>query len=576
MIQTLSSPDIGETSGDDRASLGASILGYAEYVLASEFRIAANESSTEFHLFEEPPAGRLNVTLRTNGRLRGSMSGTGGTLAAQIRSAVINAARDKRFSSRLSLNDLPSTSIEVWVQVAATPVPLDERESRNFITLGKQGVEVHCDGRSAYFKPSVAITSRHKTLEKFMNAVCRKAKLPATAWKGAECEVIRTEWVSFVKDRERIRSVHAPEARRIAVEYIEEWLADTVAYLCANRQISGDITYLYDPIADSEVLDAPSLVRYSGCIYALSRALDTGHSFNRYGCASLADAMISAQLTRSSVIPDVGRVVVERKSSSPPKLGSTALLALALGGEALNLCYKTAYDELYRSVIAAHKPDGRFLTHFGVTTENRRSSEFSSGQALLVVAQAAARGDQMAMDIRLGAFEPYRNQFIAKPTTAFVGWHADLWTRLAPLTGRTDFAHFVFEQVDWLLMLQIADKNDSDRLGGFAKRGDAPTFSSIVYLEAVVRAYSMAQSMGDKHHIEKYKDAILLGLTFCSRLRLSQVPSTWFPSPSRSMGGVGLGLLDKRVRCDIPQHFITLCLAVLENAGSLMTLLHYS
>jgi hypothetical protein len=280
--------------------------------------------------------------------------------------------------------------------------------------------------------------------------------------------------------------------------------------------------------------------------------------------------MIAAQLNRSQLIPGIGRVIVEKKQSSPPKLGSTALLAAALGGQVLKKRYQSIYSELYQSVVAAHRPHGRFITHYGVEKEHQRSAEFFSGQALLAVAVAASRGDIVAREICFAAFNPYREQFLARPTTAFVGWHIDVWTRLAILTGREDFARFVFDQADWLLRLQKTDCNISEWLGGFSKNNEPPNFSSIVYLEALARAYSMARSIKDYSRVEKYRVAVLSGLQFCSQLRLESTPATWFPNPLRCRGGIGLGLLDRRVRCDIPQHFITLCVAVLEHPDLLL------
>jgi hypothetical protein len=168
------------------------------------------------------------------------------------------------------------------------------------------------------------------------------------------------------------------------------------------------------------------------------------------------------------------------------------------------------------------------------------------------------------------AFKPYREQFLTRPSSAFVGWHVDLWARLASMTGMSDYAQFVFEQTDWLLKMQKTDQSAGEWLGGFAKGHEAPKFSSLVFLEAVVRAYSTAKSVGDKDRSDKYKNAIRAGLSFCGRLRLAALPSTWFPNPSRCVGGVSCGLLDRRVRCDIPQHLITLCLSVLENADNLL------
>jgi hypothetical protein len=259
-----------------------------------------------------------------------------------------------------------------------------------------------------------------------------------------------------------------------------------------------------------------------------------------------------------------GLIMPERVARDRPKLGSSALLALALGKEPLFSKYQSVYDALYRSLLAARKPSGRFITHFGFDVEHVRSSAFYSGQALLTLVQRGEKGDADSRELCAESFATYRKQFHETPVSAFVGWHVDLWSRMAKLCERQEYADFVFEQADWLLQRQIISDPRSGRVGGFAKRGRTPNFSSIVFLEAVVRAYGLAQVVSDRKRIRDYRQAIEAGLQFCACLRLGEDQMAWFPDPLRSRGGIALSRVDRRVRCDIPQHFITLCLGLLD------------
>jgi len=220
------------------------------------------------------------------------------------------------------------------------------------------------------------------------------------------------------------------------------------------------------------------------------------------------------------------------------------------------------YQQLYRSIVTAQKPDGRFVTHFGETKENERAANYYSGQALLVLALEAERGNKEALEMCRRAFQPYVLHFRKAPTSAFVGWHVNVWSRIALLTGDHAYADFAFEQIDWLLQMQIKSHRDLRWVGGFSQSGAAPQFSSIVFLEATVRALMLAIKTGDIERAGKYADCVRSGLHFCRLLRLEETPSTLLGNPMRCKGGVALGLIDRRVRCDVVQHFITLCLAV--------------
>jgi hypothetical protein len=214
------------------------------------------------------------------------------------------------------------------------------------------------------------------------------------------------------------------------------------------------------------------------------------------------------------------------------------------------------------AIQSAQKDDGRFVTHFGTDEEQESSVNFFPGQAL--IALALNLEDPSNRDRCERAFLPYRAHFRTAPTTAFIGWQVDVWARLAIACNRLDWASFAFEQTDWLLQMQVTDSQLADWNGGFSRGGDAPAFSSIVFLEALLRALKLADVFGDIQRLKTYRRAALLGLQFCERLRLDASPSSFFPDPGRTRGGIAMGLNNKNVRCDVVQHFITMCLAALD------------
>jgi hypothetical protein len=259
-----------------------------------------------------------------------------------------------------------------------------------------------------------------------------------------------------------------------------------------------------------------------------------------------------------------GRETPQKESSTmaTASVGATALLAAALGGRILRKDFSLEYHQLYSSIVSAQKPDGRFLTHFGETQENEHLANFYPGEALLVLALEAERKNREALEMCERAFEPYALQFRKAPTSAFIVWHINVWSRIALLTGKYKYAAFAFEQADWLMQLQIKAHHDSRWVGGFSQSGAAPQIYSVAFTEAVVRALTLAIRTGDTERSRKYADCIRSGLGFCRQVRIEETQATLLANPLRCKGGIAFSLTDRRIRCDSVQHFVTLCLAV--------------
>jgi AmmeMemoRadiSam system protein A len=139
--------------------------------------------------------GRIFVTLRCHGRLRGCI----GTVEPPetlghgiIRSAVSAALEDPRFRA-LDAGELPDLQIEISLLSPPERIEPDEFE------IGRDGLLI-CRGESrGVLLPQVA-TEHGLTRATFLEETCRKAGLPASAWKEAgteiyafRCEVIAEE-----------------------------------------------------------------------------------------------------------------------------------------------------------------------------------------------------------------------------------------------------------------------------------------------------------------------------------------------------------------------------------------------
>jgi len=96
--------------------------------------------------------------------------------------ATAAATRDPRFPP-LAARDLPGLTVDV--SVLAPPRRI--RDSAE-IELGKHGLEIRRGPRRGLLLPQVA-TDHDLDRETFLAETCRKAGLPAGAWREADTEI---------------------------------------------------------------------------------------------------------------------------------------------------------------------------------------------------------------------------------------------------------------------------------------------------------------------------------------------------------------------------------------------------
>jgi AmmeMemoRadiSam system protein A len=126
------------------------------------------------------------VTLKRNGELRGCIGEVipNRPVYRSVMAQAINAGlNDPRFP-QVASSELDEINVEVSVLTPPRPIasPAD-------IVVGKHGIVLKKNGRSALFLPQVA-TEQGWDLEKTLNHLARKAGLPEDAWRtGASFEV---------------------------------------------------------------------------------------------------------------------------------------------------------------------------------------------------------------------------------------------------------------------------------------------------------------------------------------------------------------------------------------------------
>ena len=162
-------------------SLTDSERSYLLQVAHQAVRMAAETGS---HYQPTEASGRLRekravfVTLHKNGQLRGCIGSTAARLPLDqaVADAAYSAAlQDPRFDP-LTPAELPEIDVEISVLS-----PFEDIRPED-IVVGRHGLMISSDFARGLLLPQVA-EERHWSAERFLEETCRKAGLPAGAWK---------------------------------------------------------------------------------------------------------------------------------------------------------------------------------------------------------------------------------------------------------------------------------------------------------------------------------------------------------------------------------------------------------
>lgn len=140
--------------------------------------------------------GAAFVTLRRDGRLRGCIGHMEPTapLWQMVRDRAIDAAvRDSRFPA-LSAEELDEIDIEISVLTPRQPVsdPLAE------IEIGRDGVWLRLGSHRGVFLPQVPVEQGWKTVEQYLDHLCRKAHIfQRGCWRSDQAEIQRFQAIVF-------------------------------------------------------------------------------------------------------------------------------------------------------------------------------------------------------------------------------------------------------------------------------------------------------------------------------------------------------------------------------------------
>ncbi len=552
----------------------------AARLMGLEFKISPVDESDQKTI--------VNITIRIHGKVCGSMSGNDSTLSQAVSIAAWRAAGDNRFGPPISHVDFPESTLELWIQKSSEPLPV--REVTN-IDMGLDGIELRRGDKFAYFKPSVPLTSEIKSSVRLLRKLSRKAGLSPEQWRHEGTTLRRTRWDHYIETTgqksgvlqlHRLRPINPLEPTK---KNVSQFLRLAQNRLLNVQSNDGLYLYKYQPFSEKASGSRMHVVRQAGCTYAIAAA--AAQETDKERAAVLEESAVRGVkflLRFSSFTPKGGLYLDEAEthgSSNRPKLGSAALLLLALQFGQLAHKFDRERASLVTAILNLQNSDGSFRCYFNSSSHlgDGASQNFFPGEALLALTHEARRGRADCREAVERAFHWYREYFGRSPATAFVPWQVDTWRRAfewdsssneSILHDSEGYPEFVFKMIDWLLQFQLGvDTEPWDSVGGFSYRNSVPGYSTATYAEAIIRAYGLSKHLRQSERMLRYAQSSLLALRFLLRLQINPDTAPLFPDPARAVGGTTSSLKNFMIRSDFDQHTITALMAALEAAGLL-------
>lgn len=146
----------------------------------------------------ERPISGIYVTAKRGETLRGCC-GLQGPLVSLGKALVDAASRTAREDPRMppiAPVELAHLTVSVSVLGPARPIGVSGDECVDAVLIGRHGLRIRMGKNVGLLLPSVA-RERDWTSRQFLDAVCRKAGLPAAAWRNEEAELLIFDGVDF-------------------------------------------------------------------------------------------------------------------------------------------------------------------------------------------------------------------------------------------------------------------------------------------------------------------------------------------------------------------------------------------
>lgn len=488
----------------------------------------------------------LYVTIYIWGRLRGCLGNSITSLDADLRSLVLGALEDVRFSQQ---DVTAPEAVAVSVSLLHNPIILGEFLPEDVVRRsvhGRQALRVYQNQRQGMLLPFVAAMYDLDPVS-YAREVIDKAGVtrPPYHWERFDCAT----WLADSEGVGRMEgALRSSEQETSGDDLLPELAALYSDYIVKHQRADGSFYESYEPTRNRlrEGLTPPRLAHAA---WVLARAANV---LQKSSLQQAAEKTVELML-RGIKVGGTGAWLELNRGT--PSVAEIAFLVLAIcefpKGDHRRKIVRSLAATLWRSIGA----QGRITTHRDSAGVADVHQDYAPGQALLALAAAAeANLTEVHQDKLQSAFRYYRHRFRHNRDFGQVSWMMQAFSRWWRLQPDPEFSALVFEIGDWILEFQ--NENSGAFMTGH--QFDTPGFTTALYLEGIGAAAAIA---GDN----KYLDAYRRGMHFLDRLTIKPLHAPVLPNSDYAIGGLRQGLYTGFVRLDFVQHALS---CVLEQYSS--------
>ncbi len=339
----------------------------------------------------------------------------------------------------------------------------------------------------------------------------------------------------------------------VTAQRLGEAISRLAEYMLYRQQESGVFAYQYEP-AKNLWTDEQNWVRQAGAVAAMATHAEWS---GKAASAAAATKGIQPFLEGLVDIPVAQNAAFLATVDHRHKLGTTALMTMALARHPNREKYADVRRKLVNGMLFLQRPSGMFVTAFP-PAEQLDAQDYFPGEALLAMAMhyQLEPGPEV-----LKAFDKaisfYRDYFREGPAPAFVPWQVQAYAIMAEQSKREDYVKFVFELTDWLAAKQLGRTNSKwpEMWGGVAayQEGRAGV-ATAAYLEGFADALTLARRVGDRERARRYEKVVRGAARFVMQLQIRPEEAFFIRSPQDAVWGIRTTPSLPLLRIDHCQH----------------------
>ncbi len=305
------------------------------------------------------------------------------------------------------------------------------------------------------------------------------------------------------------------------------------------NQETGQLEYEFDPTTES-FSDEDNEIRELASVWSM---IELVRSVGKDELSAPIKKTLDFYLEESSCNNDYCYLDFEKA-----ELAMNAFLVIDLFH--LNDSSREEEIRLYTNgILELQNEDGSYRPEFD--SDLLYGQDYYPGEAMLALMMAYDQtNDSQYLESVQKAFTYYRDYWVENKSTAFVPWQSQMGLLLFEATQDFEVVNFVFDMNDWIVENeQITVSNDLALLGAFSK--DDPRIATASMVEALVEAYKLAETVGDKARQSRYSDSIRLALNYLLALQTDN-------------GGWQHSISNQKQRIDYAQHTVLGLIKILE------------